>query len=79
MATGDLAYSREAVRSGSDDWSFTVDELLRVTAKRPITRQSGVARGNANVVGIIADTSSLADANDGGNNNYVKGRRIRMA
>lgn len=73
MATGDLAYSREAVRSGSDDWSFTVDELLRVTAKRPITRQSSVARGNANVIGIIADTSSLADTNDGDNNNYVEG------
>lgn len=73
MATGYLAYSRVAVRGGSDDWSFTVDELLRVTAKRPITRQSSVARGNANVVGIIADTSSLAYTNDGGNNNHVEG------
>ncbi len=46
MATGDISCSRKAVRDGSDDWSFTVDELLRVTAARPITNKSGVARGN---------------------------------
>lgn len=54
------------MRGGSDDWSFTVDELLRVTASRPITTRTGVARGNANVTSVIADTSSLAGTNDGG-------------
>ena len=68
MATGNPNFSREAVRGGLDDWSFTVDELLRVTAAHPITKKSGVARGNENVVGFIADTSSL-----GGGDNYVEG------
>ncbi|MGU3401527.1 hypothetical protein ACLBWS_17640, partial [Brucellaceae bacterium D45D] len=66
MVTANPAYSREAVRGGLDDWSFTVDELLRVTAARPITKSSGVARGNDNVIGFIVDTSSLASADDGG-------------
>ncbi|MBN8739494.1 MAG: hypothetical protein J0H86_08295 [Xanthomonadaceae bacterium] len=43
-----------------------MDELLRVTASRPITTRTGVARGNANVTSVIADTSSLAGTNDGG-------------
>lgn len=73
MATGDLSCSREAVRGGSDDWSFTVDELLRVTAARPITKKSGVARGNHNVVGFIADTSQLAGAGDGRGDDLVEG------
>lgn len=68
MATGNAYYSREAVRGGSDDWSFTVDELLRVTAMHPITLKSGVARGNDNIVGFITDTSSLG----GNGNNYVE-------
>ena len=67
MAIGHPSCSREAVRGGSDDWSFTVDELLRVTAARPITKKSSVARGNDNVVGFIADTSPLTlDAGGGG-------------
>lgn len=66
MVTGNIACSREAVRGGLDDWSFTVDELLRVTAACPITKSSGVARGNDNVIGLIVDTSSLAIADDGG-------------
>ncbi|TCQ07679.1 hypothetical protein C8J34_104140 [Rhizobium sp. PP-F2F-G36] len=72
MATGNSVCSRKALRGGLDDWSFTVDELLRVTAARPITKKSGVARGNDNVVGFIADTSSLAGADDGGGD-YVEG------
>lgn len=73
MVTGAPAYSRKAVRGGLDDWSFTVDELLRVTAARPITRKFGVARGNDNVVGFIADASSLAGAGDGGGGGHVEG------
>lgn len=66
MVTGDTNCSREAVRGGLDDWSFTVDELLRVTSAIPITLTSGVPRGNDNVVGFIADTSNLAGTGDGG-------------
>lgn len=62
MATGESSCGRDAVRGGADDWSFTVDELLRVTAARPITRRCGVARGNDNVVCFIADTSSLTSS-----------------
>lgn len=68
MATGNPDCSRKALRGGSDDWSYTVDELLRVTAARPITKKSGVARGNANVVGFIANTSSFGSGDD-----YVDG------
>jgi hypothetical protein len=73
MATGDVNCSRDAVRGGSDDWSFTVEELLRVTAARPITRKSGVLRGNDNVVGFITDTSSLPDGGVGGGDSSVEG------
>ncbi len=44
-------------RHGQDDWSFTVEELLQVTASRPITKNTGIPRGNSNVVGLVADTS----------------------
>lgn len=57
MAVGAPSCGREAIKGGADDWSFTVDELLRVTAARPITHRFPVARGNDNVVGFIADTS----------------------
>jgi hypothetical protein len=66
MATGDSSCSRKAVRGGSDDWSFTVDELLRVTAALPITIKSGVARGNNNIVGFLA-------APNGGGIDYIDG------
>jgi hypothetical protein len=59
MATGGRLCSREAVRGGSDDWSFTVDELLRITAAHSITKAGGIARGNNNVIGLIADTSAF--------------------
>lgn len=73
MATGATACGRQAVRGGSDDWSFTVDELLRVTAARPITKKITIARGNDNVVGFIADASSLAGAGDGGGGDHLEG------
>lgn len=71
MVTGDLNFSRDAIRGGTDDWSFTVDELLRVTATRPITKKGGVRRGNDNVVGLISDTSLLHGA--GGGDGYFEG------
>lgn len=74
MATGGFDCGRDAVRGGSDDWSFTVDELLRVTAARPITRKkSSVLRGNENVVGFLADTSPLFSSGDGGWDDYIEG------
>lgn len=73
MATGNVNFSREAVRGGTDDWSFTVDELLRVTAARPITKKSAVFRGNDKVVGFIADTSSLPNGGIGGGDGYIEG------
>lgn len=66
MATGHPAYSRDAVRGGTDDWSFTVDELLRITAARPLTRKMNVARGNNNVVGFLVDTSLFTNDRVGG-------------
>lgn len=66
MATGDPSCSREAVRGGVDDWSFTVDELLQVTASLPITKTNAVSRGNSNVICFIADTSSLMPSGGGG-------------
>lgn len=67
-ATGILGYSREAISGGVDDWSFTVDELLQVTAARPISKSFSVARGNSNIVGYVADTASR-----GGRYDYVDG------
>lgn len=75
MATGNPACSRKAVRGGSDDWSFTVDELLRVTAARPLSKNSQFTRGNDNVIGFIGDTSALKsrdDGDDGGGGDYVE-------
>lgn len=57
MVTGQIACGRHAFRHGQDDWSFTVEELLQVTASRPITKNTGVPRGNRNVLGLVADTS----------------------
>lgn len=64
MATGVASCSRRAVKGGVDDWSFTVDELLRETASLPITKRSGLRRGNNNFVGLISNTS--LHAGDGG-------------
>ena len=74
MTTGGSYCGRDAVRGGSDDWSFTVDELLRVTASRPITKKkSSVLRGNDNVVGFLEDTSPLSGSGGGGWDDYVEG------
>lgn len=73
MATGDASCSREAVRGDLDDWSFTVDELLRVTAAIPITLTSGDLRGNDNFIGFMADTSNLAHTGAGGGSGGFEG------
>jgi len=72
MVTGNPNYSRNAQRGGTDDWSFTVDELLRVTAARTLTKKSGVLRGNDSVVGFIEDTSSLTFDSVGGGGGYTE-------
>lgn len=60
MATvGDGNCGREAKPGGNDDWSFTVDELLRVTAALPIVKRTpGVLRKNSNVIGFIYDAAA---------------------
>lgn len=74
MATGQTDCGRLAVRGGSDDWSFTVDELLRVTAAHPIVKKEAkVLRGNDNVVGFIADSSPLPVNGGGGWYEYIEG------
>jgi hypothetical protein len=58
MAVGEAQYGREAVEGGSDDWSFTVDELLKVTASKPIVMSaSNVLRGVSTVVGLVVDAA----------------------
>ncbi|MBB4097473.1 hypothetical protein [Sphingomonas kyeonggiensis] len=58
MAMGVGGCGREAQAGASDDWSFTVDELLRVTGAIPIVASdSGVLRRNGNVIGFIHDAA----------------------
>ena len=54
MACGTDATGRQAECGGADDWSATVEELLRVTAALPITVLSGVARGQSHSLGFVA-------------------------
>lgn len=56
MAVGDPSCGRSAIPGGSDDWSFTVDELLAVTSAQGMTKASTVFRGNPNIVGFMAAT-----------------------
>ncbi len=76
MATGDSNFSRKAVIGGDDDWSFTVDELLRVTRKRGMKYKSmfkpGKLRGNLNVIGYIVDTASWPYIGGGGGDGDVE-------
>ncbi|OHD06269.1 hypothetical protein [Sphingopyxis sp. RIFCSPHIGHO2_12_FULL_65_19] len=58
MAMGGGYCGREAEPGGNDDWSFTVDELLRVTGALPIVQSApGVLRQNSNVIGFIHDAA----------------------
>ncbi len=79
MATGDCNFSREAIidvtTNTVDDWSFTVDELLQVTANTHMTKKWPVLRGTNNSVGyyIAADTTSRPYAERGGGDGDVEG------
>lgn len=53
MAAGVHMYGREAIPGGTDDWSFTVDELLNVTALKPVVKKSRPLRGNAHVLEML--------------------------
>lgn len=53
MVRGADQTGREAHIGGADDWSATVDELLRVTAALPITIASGVPRGHSHSLGMF--------------------------
>jgi hypothetical protein len=58
MVRGDDQTGRQAHIGGSDDWSVTVDELLRVTAALPITIASGVPRGHSHSLGMFVAQAS---------------------
>lgn len=59
MAMGLDGCGRLAIANGQDDWSFTVDELLRVTGALPIVQSTPAElRGNSNVIGRICDTAA---------------------
>ena len=75
MAVGEGECARQAVAGGADDWSFTVDELLKVTAAKPIVKANPtVLRGNDNMVGFLMDTAPyLAIASGGGRDDFLEG------
>lgn len=67
MAVGGLQYGREAIVGGKDDWSSTVDELLKVTGAKPIVKRTPhILRRNQVVAGFIVDTASQFFGDGGG-------------
>jgi hypothetical protein len=59
MAAGLSMTGRMAEPHGTDDWSATVEELLRVTGSLPIVKSDdSILRKNPNVVGRVADMAS---------------------
>lgn len=75
MAVGKNQCARVAVPGGTDDWSFTVDELLNVTSTKPIVKSKpAILRGNDNVVGFMIDTAPhLAGVGGGGGGDAPEG------
>jgi hypothetical protein len=62
MTCGQFAFGREAVKGGADDWSFTVDELLKVTAAFGMTKGSPIPRGNSHTLAMMTGVGpSLPD------------------
>ena len=53
MAFGAGMCGREADAGGADDWSFTVDELLRVTGALPIVKSASHLRGQTYGAGFL--------------------------
>lgn len=58
MIVGASNHGRAATAGGLDDWSFTVDELLRITAAKGITQGSATQRGNPNTIGYTSPGSA---------------------
>ncbi len=60
MVFGASFCGRRAIKGANDDWSFTVDELLRVTGAIAINARADkqVLRHNGKTAGAIVDTAS---------------------
>lgn len=59
MAQGNDNFGRQACIGGADDWSFTIDELLSVTAALPITKASGAPRGRSLSLGLFVGEAAF--------------------
>ncbi len=73
MATGNPACGRDAICGGSDDWSFTIDELLQVTANQTMSKRRTTFRGNDNFIGLVVDNAQFASFRDGGGGLFTEG------
>jgi hypothetical protein len=75
MAFGRGLCGREAEPGGRDDWSFTVDELLRVTAVLPIVKSASHLRGQSYGVGFlqVLEFSGGEPATAGGRSAFAGG------
>jgi hypothetical protein len=52
MVVGDASIGREAIASGTDNWSMTVDEILSVTAAQSVTLTAILGSGGTNPRGV---------------------------
>jgi hypothetical protein len=52
MVVGDASIGREALASGSDDWSMTVDEILSITAAQSVTLAASLGPGGTHPRGV---------------------------
>jgi hypothetical protein len=54
MVVGDAGIGREAIASGSDDWSMTVDEILSITAGMSTTLGATLGAGVTHPRGVTS-------------------------
>lgn len=54
MAVGHSGMGREAYPGGSDDWSATVEDLLRVSAPNLVALKSSLGKGNRHPRGVTS-------------------------
>jgi len=66
MVSGTDSYGREAKPGGLDDWSYTVDELLQITANRASSDLAGAYRGQSHRLGLITSLEFDQPSQDGG-------------
>ncbi len=62
MIVGAPSFGRGAYQNGGDPWSFTIDELLRVTGALPITKAKALNRGVSNPVGMFVAVAAHGPA-----------------